>query len=520
MRRTKIVCTMGPSTMKGEGSVIREMIASGMNVARFNFSHGDHKEQEERLILVKKLREEMCVPVSLLLDTKGPEIRIRDFDTDKVTLVAGDMFTLTTQQIIGNQARVAISNQLLHRHAKKGTKILIDDGKIELSVQKIDKEDIVTKVITGGVLSRRKSINVPGVSIPMDYLSQQDIEDITFGIKHNVDYIALSFVRSAQDVINVKELLVKIIKDNESKLTQYNTNDPSQTNDIEDTKTSIECAKTVRLISKIENQQGVDNIDEIIKESDGIMVARGDMGVEIDFARLPAIQKKLITRCYEAGKIAITATQMLDSMEKNPKPTRAETSDVANAVYDGTSATMLSGESAAGLYPVLTLQTMARIIEQAESDIDYAKQFKEKTILAAQNSIYDTDNSIDKDKSTSDRISNAVSHATCSGANDLNANAIIVTTRSGLTARNISKFRPIMPIIAATSSPKTYQQLALNWGVIPVKSKEQGDSDKLFEHAIELAKGTQIVKANDVVVMTAGVPVGMSTNILKIEKVK
>jgi len=470
MRRTKIVCTMGPSTMvKG---VLGKMIKSGMNVARFNFSHGDHAEQKERIDLVKKLRQELDKPVALLLDTKGPEIRIRTFENGRIELKDGDYFTLTTEQVEGNNARVAISYADLPKYLKSGDKILVNDGMIELKVDSVGKNEIVTKVVNGGSLSNRKSINIPGVNIDMVYLSPQDKADIKFGIEQDVDYIALSFVRTADDVMAVRTYLKE-----------------------------IGCNNDVKLISKIENRQGVDNMNKIIEVSDGIMVARGDMGVEINFEELPAIQKELIKKCYEAGKIAITATQMLESMTNSPRPTRAETSDVANAVFDGTSATMLSGETAAGRYPVETIKTMAKIIEHAEQAFDYARRFDDKFVK--------------KD------ISDAVSHATCSGANDLGAKAIIVTTRTGTTARQISRFRPSMPIIAATTSTKTYQQLSLNWGVVPAIATEQHDSDRLFEHAAQCALSTGLVKKGDLVAMTAGVPVGTSgTNIMKMEEIK
>jgi len=471
MRRTKIVCTMGPSTMaKG---VLGKMIKAGMNVARFNFSHGDHAEHKERIDLVKKLRSEMDTPVALMLDTKGPEIRIRTFETGKVQLHDNDYFTLTTEQVEGNNARVSISYTDLPNYVKSGDTILVNDGMIELCVDSVGKNEIVTRVVHGGSLSNRKSINIPGIDINMPYLSQNDKADIKFGIEQDVDYIALSFVRTAEDVLAVKEYLQQI------------------------------GGTQVKLISKIENRKGVDNIAKILEVSDGIMVARGDMGVEINFEELPSIQKELIKNCYEAGKIAITATQMLESMTNSPRPTRAETSDVANAVFDGTSATMLSGETAAGKYPVETVRTMAKIVEHAEKSVDYARQFDEKVIKY-------------KD------ISDAISHATCSGANDLKAKAIIVTTQTGSTARKISRFRPYAPIIAATTSEKIYQQLSLNWGVVPTKAVMQKNSDMLFSHAIETALGTGLVKKGDLVALTAGVPVGVycGTNILKMEIVQ
>jgi len=464
--------------------VLEKMIKAGMNVARFNFSHGDHPEQLERIELVKKLRKDLNTPVAMLQDTKGPEIRIRTFENGRIVLSEGEYFTLTTDQtVVGNQARVAVSFVDMPKYLKKGDCILINDGLIELVVDSLGKNEIVTKVVTGGNLSNKKSINLPGIAIDMPYLSAQDKADIKFGLEQDMDYIALSFVRTADDVKAVREYIKSVGHKN---------------------------GETIKLISKIENQQGVDNSAKILELSDGIMVARGDMGVEINFEELPAIQKNLIKQCYEAGKIAITATQMLESMTDNPRPTRAEVSDVANAVFDGTSATMLSGETAAGKYPVEVVKTMDKIIGKAERAIDFVKRFEEYT-----------KKSNDKGYKCKD-ITDAISHATCAAANDLKAKAIIVATHSGTTARKVSRFRPATTIVATTTQEKTYQQLALSWGVVPVAAKSQRDNDKLFEHAMACAKETGLVAKGDLVTLTAGVPVGAisGANIMKMDHIK
>lgn len=471
MRKTKIVCTLGPAT--DNPVMLRKLIKAGLNVARLNMSHGMHAEHAARIKMVKEIREELNVPVAIMLDTKGPEIRIRTFEGGSAELIDGDFFTLTTEQVEGNNARVAISYPLLPEKVKKGDAILINDGLVELCVDSVSKKEIVCTVVHGGVLTNRKSINLPDTEIDMPYLNEVDKADILFGISQNIEYFALSFVRNADDVNIIRSLLVK--------------NNASE----------------VQLISKIENRQGVNHIDEILEVSDGIMVARGDMGVEIPFEELPSIQKNLIKQCYRAGKIVITATQMLESMILAPRPTRAEISDVANAVFDGTSATMLSGETAVGKFPVETVKAMAKIIENAEKAINYIKRFLSLDIEIKS-------------------ITDAVSHASCSAAIDLNAKAIIVVTQSGSTARKLSRFRPHMPIIAATSSDKVFMQLALNWGVASAHAVQQKNSDLLLEHAIDCAKATGIVKPGDLVVMTAGVPVGVSgnSNLMRIDTVK
>ncbi len=471
MRRTKIVCTLGPAT--DDYSVLKNMIRAGLNVARLNFSHSTYDEHKRRMDMVKKARKELGVPVAILLDTKGPEIRIKTFKNGKVELKKGDKFTLTTRDVEGDEKAVSVSYDELPNYVKKGTRILVNDGLIELTVDSVNKTDIVTTVMNDGFLSNRKSINMPDTFIDMPYLSDGDRADIEFGISQDVDYIAMSFVRSVEDVRIVKRLL-----------TEHDANN-------------------IQLIAKIENRSGVDNVMSILAECDGVMVARGDMGVEIPFEELPGIQKDIISRCYRSGKKVITATQMLESMITNPRPTRAEISDVANAVYDGSSAIMLSGETAAGNYPVEAVRTMASIAERTESSIHYKKRF----------------NALDADIKS---ITDAVSHSACAAAFDLDAKAIIAVSQSGYTARKISRFRPSAPIIAPTTSQKAYNQLAMNWGVVPALSKMQESSDDLFKHVVNCALNTGIVTEGDLVVIAAGVPVGVSgnTNTMRIETVK
>lgn len=471
MRKTKIVCTLGPATE--DYAVLKNMIRAGMNVARLNFSHSTYDDHKRRIDMVKRARKELGVPVAILLDTKGPEIRVKTFKDGKVFLKKGGAFTLTTRDIEGDESGVTITYDELPRYVKKGARILVNDGLIELEVKSVNSTDIVTVVKNDGELSNRKSINMPDTFIDMPYLSDIDRADIEFGIKNDVDYIAMSFVRSVEDVRIVKRLL--------------NEHD----------------ANNVQLIAKIENRSGVDNMMSILAECDGVMVARGDMGVEIPFEELPGIQKDMISRCYRQGKKVITATQMLESMINNPRPTRAEISDVANAVYDGSSAIMLSGETAAGKYPVDAVRTMATIAEHAESGINFKKRF----------------HALDPEIKT---VTDAVSHSTCAAAFDLDAKAIIAVSQSGYTARKISRFRPSAPIIAPTTSEKAYNQLAMNWGVLPTLSKMQESSDELFRHVINCALNTGMVAEGDLVVIAAGVPVGVSgnTNTMRIEHVK
>ena len=472
MRKTKIVCTLGPATDNED--VLRKLMLAGMNVARLNFSHGTHEEQKKRMDMVKKLRAELGLPIAILLDTKGPEIRTRDFEGGKVEVKAGDFFTLTTRDIVGDSTITSITYKDLYKDVQVGTHILIDDGLIELAVTSISGEDILCTVITGGPISNHKGINVPDVHLNMPYLSEADESDILFGIEQDVDFVAASFVRSAKDVLEIRELL--------------NANG----------------GQRINIISKIENSEGVNHIDDIIYVSDGIMVARGDMGVEIPCEEVPVIQKMIINKVYMAGKQVITATQMLDSMIKNPRPTRAETTDVANAIYDGTSAVMLSGESAAGKYPVEAVEMMAKIAERAEAAIDYKKNFYHYERAANQN------------------VTDAVCHAACTTAIDLNAAAVIIVTKSGVSARNISKYRPSCNIIAGTTSDKAYRQLNMSWGVTPVHLEEQNEVFTLFDHAVAAGKKQGLLQAGDKVVIGAGVPLGISgnTNMLKVQVVE
>lgn len=471
MRKTKIICTLGPATDDKE--IVKQLILSGMNVARFNFSHGNYEEHRKRLDILCQLREELQLPIAALLDTKGPEIRIGTFGDGRVTLRQGDTFTLTSRQVEGDASIVSITFPGLVTDVDVGSRILLDDGLIELKVREITATDIICKVINGGTISDRKGVNVPGVRVSMDYISPKDREDILFGIDNGFDFIAASFTRSAEDILQIRRIL-----------------DERHCNFI-------------RIIAKIENGEGVANIDDILRVSDGIMIARGDMGVEIPLEEVPIIQKELIKKGYSAGRQVITATQMLDSMMKNPRPTRAEATDVANAIYDGTSAIMLSGETAAGLYPVEAVKTMARIAERAERDIDYKKRF------------------YTRDLDPISDVTNAISHATCTTSYDLGASAIITVTKTGTTARMISKFRPSVPIVGGTMEPHVYRQLALSWGVLPLMIEEKKNTDVLFEHSVERAKKAGYVSDGDLVVITAGVPLGISgtTNMLKVHVV-
>lgn len=468
MRKTKIVCTLGPATDNED--VLRKLMLAGMNVARLNFSHGTHEEQKKRMDMVKKLRAELGLPIAILLDTKGPEIRTRDFEGGKAELKAGDFFTLTTRDLVGDSTITSITYKDLYKDVQIGTHILIDDGLIELQVTSISGEDILCTVITGGPVSNHKGINVPDVHLNMPYLSEVDQSDILFGIEQDVDFIAASFVRSAKDVLEIRELL--------------NANG----------------GNNINIISKIENSEGVNHIDDIIYVSDGIMVARGDMGVEIPCEEVPVIQKMIINKVYMAGKQVITATQMLDSMMKHPRPTRAEATDVANAVYDGTSAIMLSGETAAGDYPVEALQTMVKIASRTEQDINYMSRLKKRSIL------------------TNPDITNAIAHATCTTAMDLNASAIITVSNSGRTARMVSKYRPACPIIGCSVNKDVCRKMSLSWGVTPLLVELKHNSDELFDHAVDKAEEMGLIKQGEIVVLTAGVPLGISgtTNMIKV----
>lgn len=469
MRKTKIICTLGPSTDKGD--VLKQLILSGMDVARFNFSHADHEEHLSRFTKIKQLREELNIPVATLLDTKGPEIRLGNFKDDKkIELNEGQTFTLTTRDVEGDETQVSISYPNLIYDIEVGTTILIDDGLIEMQVIEMNPTDIICKVKNNGIVSSKKGVNVPGIHLSMPYVSDKDRDDILFGIKHGYDYIAASFVRSAQDILEIKKILKK-----------HN----SQT----------------KIIAKIENYEGINNIDEIIKVADGIMIARGDMGVEIPYEEVPVLQKMIIKKVYNSGKPVITATQMLDSMIKNPRPTRAETTDVANAIYDGTSAIMLSGETASGKYPVEALKTMVRIAIRAEEDIDYKKRF------------------YIRDEVQNPDITDAISRATVTTAHDLNAKMIVTVTTSGKTARMVSRYRPACPIVACTTDSMVCRQLNLAWGVKPLLIAVEHDTFELFDHAMEAVEKAGHITRGELAILTAGVPLGISgtTNILKVQ---
>lgn len=469
MRKTKIICTLGPAT--DDDNVLKELILSGMDVARFNFSHSDHAEHLERLTKLRKLSEELNMPVATLLDTKGPEIRICTFkDNKKVHLTEGQTFILTSRAVEGDETQVSISYPNLIYDVEVGTTILIDDGLIEMVVTDVTATDIICTVKNSGFVSNKKGVNVPGVHLSMPFISDKDREDILFGIKQNYDFIAASFVRTAEDIKEIRKMLNK---------------NNSQT----------------KLVAKIENMQGVDNIDEIIQVSDAIMIARGDMGVEIPYEEVPVIQKMMIKKVYNAGRQVITATQMLDSMMKNPRPTRAETTDVANAIYDGTSAIMLSGETAAGAYPIESLRTMVKIAMRAEADIDYKKRFHLLEVCEEPD------------------ITDAISRATVTTAHDLNAKMIITVTTSGKTARMISRYRPDCQILGCTTDPVVFRQLKMVWGVTPLLMAVEHDTFELFDHAIQVVEIAGYLKDGELAVLTAGVPLGISgtTNLIKVQ---
>ena len=467
MRKTKIVCTLGPATDSDD--VLRAMIRSGMDVARFNFSHGTHEEHKKRLERLIRLRKEEGRHVAALLDTKGPEIRLANFKNGKVQLKAGQKFTLTTKDVQGDETICSITYKELVSDLVPGARVLIDDGRVEMTVDSIDDENIVCTVLNDGPVSNHKGINVPGTRLTMPYMSARDKADIKFGVENGFDLIAASFVRSAADVLSLRRYLDQCGCD------------------------------SIRIISKIENREGVDNIEEILAVSDGVMVARGDMGVEIDFTEIPIIQKDIISRCYNAGKPAITATQMLDSMITNPRPTRAEITDVANAIYDGTSAIMLSGETAAGMYPVESVRTMAAIAERTESDINYDKRLKMRTSEGHLS------------------VADAVAHAACTTAMDISANAIITVTKSGETARLLCKYRPNTTIIACVLTENVARQLSVSWGITPVVMDYAHNTDELINKSVAAAQNAGLIHNGDLAVITAGVPVGVSgtTNMIK-----
>ena len=452
---------MGPNT--NDKNIMLELAKNGMDVARFNFSHGDYAEHQSRLEILKEVRKELDRPVAALLDTKGPEIRTGVLkDGKKVSLKEGQTFTLTTREIVGDETITHINYSGLNEDVAAGNKILIDDGLIELEVVKVDGTEIVCTVINGGELGEKKGVNVPNVKIKLPALTEKDKEDIRFGIKQGFDFIAASFVRTADCIREIKEML-----------------------DAE--------GSAIKVIAKIENAEGIENLDEIIAVADGIMVARGDMGVEIPLEEVPILQKKMIKMAVAQGKHVITATQMLESMIKNPRPTRAEATDIANAIYDGTTAIMLSGESAAGLYPVEAVKTMSRIAERAEQDIDYRGRMQK----------------VKEDRQETPDITTAISYATCSVASDLNAAAIITVTMSGFTANMIARYKPGCQIIGCTLDEKVYRQLNLLWGVKPVMIQKERTTDALFEEAVFKAKQAGLVKTGDTVVITAGVPLGV-----------
>jgi len=471
MRKTKIVCTLGPSTDKD--GILEELVKNGMDVARFNFSHQDHAGHLHRLEQLQEVRERLGKPVAALLDTKGPEIRVKKFKDGKVSLKKGQEFTFTTRDILGTGSEVSVTFPDFAKDINVGNRILVDDGLVAMKCVSVTDTEVVCKVENDGVISDSKGINVPDIDLSIPYISQKDREDIIFGIEHGFDFIAASFVRSSGDVLQIRRILE-----------EHNCN-------------------SINIIAKIENMQGVNNIDEIIQVSDGIMVARGDMGVEVPYEDVPVYQKMIIKKVYNAGKQVITATQMLDSMMKNPRPTRAETTDVANAIYDGTSAIMLSGETAAGLYPVQSLQTMVRIAVRAEHDIDYTKRF------------------FNRERKCNSHVTDAISHATCTTAHDLNAKAIITVTKSGSTARMVSKYRPNVDIYGCSPSASVCRQLNMSWGVTPVLVEEEQETLELFSHCATKVAEKGKLKQGDLMVITAGVPLGISgtSNIIKVHQV-
>lgn len=470
MRKTKIVCTIGPACDSVEK--LRELMSAGMNVARFNFSHGTHEEQKVKYERVLQAREELGLPVATLLDTKGPEIRLRDFEGGRAELVTGQQFILTTEEIMGTAQRAAISYKNLKNDISVGTTILIDDGLIEMIVEKIEGEEIICHVVNGGSVSNHKGVNVPGAVLSMPYISEVDRKDILFGIELGFDLIAISFTRCREDVEQVRRILTDHGSD-------------------------------MKIIAKIENMQGIQNMEEILKASDGVMVARGDMGVEIPLEEVPVLQKKMIKLANAQGKHVITATQMLESMIKNPRPTRAEATDIANAIYDGTTAIMLSGESAAGKYPVEAVETMAKIAKSAEKDIDYRSRMR------------------GNDYGGTPDITTAIAYAACTAAADLNAAAIITVTMSGFTAEALSRFKPQCPIVGCSINKRVCRQLNLLWGVSPLEIRKEEKADDLFAAAVAEAKKAGYVKHGDVVVITAGVPLGIAgmTNMVHVVEV-
>ena len=473
MRKTKIVCTLGPAST--DEDIIKKMLQAGMNVARLNFSHGSHEGHKQTIEKFRRVRDELGIPAAVLLDTKGPEIRTGNFVNGEEMLVDGQKFTLTTEAFEGTKEKVSVTYKNLPKEVGKGNLVLINDGKIVIRVDETTETDVIGTVVHGGKISNHKGINLPNVDLTMPYISAQDRADIIFGIENDVDYIAASFVRTANDVLAIRQIL-----------DEYNNNE-------------------IKIIAKIESTQGIENFEEILDVADGIMVARGDMGVEVAYEMLPGIQKRFIRRCVQSGKIVITATQMLESMTTSPMPTRAEITDVANAVFDGTSAVMLSGETAAGKYPVEAVETMSKIAQQAEEDL---------LRMPARNMVWHEMDAMD--------VTNAVGHAACTLAKDIKAEALMAITKTGYTARRMSKFRPQTQIIGATPYEKTYHQLALIWGVTPLKVEYSKDIEELFADCAIKAKMAEYIKPGDHMVISAGVPVDIpgSTNIIRVLEVK
>ena len=467
-KKTKIVCTLGPAV--DDENILRQMILEGMNIARFNMSHGSHEEHGQRLAMLKRLRTDLDVPVAALLDTKGPEIRLGDFEQKQIVLKQGQMFTLTTNEILGNKESAYITYSGLPYDVTPGNRILIDDGLVEMEVESVVGDEIRCLVKNTGVISAKKGVNVPGVTLSLPFINEKDYNDLRFAVEQGFDFVAASFTRTMEDVRELKHILREL------------------------------GGEKIKIIAKIENSQGVENLDDILSLADGVMVARGDMGVEIPLEEVPIIQKEIIKKVYGVGKQVITATQMLDSMIQNPRPTRAEANDVANAVYDGTSAIMLSGETASGKYPLECIRTMVRIAGRTEQEIDYKKRFLQSNLP------------------TEGSITNAISKATVNAAMELDAKAIVTVTESGRTAYMISRYRPFCPVIACTSKEQTYRQLSLSWGIIPLLIEEKEELNELFEEAIQAVIKAAFVEEGDVIVLTAGVPIGTSgtTNLLKV----
>ncbi|XVG94856.1 pyruvate kinase [Eubacteriales bacterium KG127] len=474
MRRTKIICTLGPASQSEK--VIEKLFKVGMNVGRINFSHGSHEEHLKKINAFRKVRDEFSLPGAVLLDTKGPEIRIGKFKNGSIEVKPGQLYVLTLDEILGDENRVHVKYPGFTKDVVVGTTVLLDDGKISMVCEKIEGREVFCRVKVGGILKDNKGINLPDVSLSMDYLSEVDKADLAFGVKAQVDYIAASFVRSKDDIKKLREY-VNSVGGNE-----------------------------IKIIAKIESKEGLKNFEEILQTADGIMVARGDMGVEMPYERLPGIQKKIINKCLQLGKIVITATQMLESMIYNPSPTRAETSDVANAVFDGTGAVMLSGETAAGAYPVEACDAMDRIVKQAEKDL-LTSDLAERAMVINKENKYD--------------LTNAVGHSACTMAQDINAGAIMAITKTGYTATKMSKFRPVTPIVAMTPYEKTYHQMALEWGVLSMRVDYKDNLEELMTHCIDVAKQNNLVSKGAKVVITCGMPLDIpgNTNIIRVEEV-